>query len=126
MTTHRSKYEYYSKHVNPQYWESYKTSQSEAQEHIRIPMPHMARRAITLMRTRSHMLKIETGGWLKIDANKRICTSCNMQAIEDEAHVTLKCPAYEHIRTNFQQLMQGCNTFADLLLKTKPNLLPQF
>ena len=67
------------------------------------------------------MLKIETGGWLKMDAKERICTSCNMQAIEDEAHVTLKCPAYEHIRDKFQQLIQGCTTFAELLLRTDPS-----
>ena len=84
-------------------------------------MPYMARKAITLMRTRSHMLKIETGGWLKIDATKRICTSCNMQAIEDEAHVTLTCPAYEHIRADFQQLIKGYTTFADLLLQIEPS-----
>ena len=84
-------------------------------------MPYMARRAITLMRTRSHRLKIETGGWLKIDATKRLCKSCNMQVIEDEAHVALTCPAYEHIRADFQQLLKGCMTFADLLLRTEPS-----
>lgn len=77
-------------------------SQPEAQPHI---MPHMARRAISLMLTRSHMLKVETGGWLKIDAHKRTCISCNMQAIEDEEHITLRCPAYEHIRADFQPLI---------------------
>ena len=99
---HHSKYESYCKHVNPRYWEAYETSQPEAQAHIRIPMPHMARRAITLMRTRSHMLKIETGGWLKTDAQKRTCMFCNMQASEDEKHVALRCPAYKYIRANFQ------------------------
>ena len=121
MTIHRSKFEYYCKHVNTQYWEHYKTSQPEAQIHIRTPMPHMARRAISLMRTRSHILKVETGGWLKIDAQKRICNFCDMQAIEDEAHVTLRCPTYEHIRCNFQQLTLGCHTFEDLLSKTDPS-----
>ena len=61
-TTHRSKFDYYCKSVNTKYWEQYKMSQPEAQAHICTPMPHMARRAISLMRTRSHMLKIETGG----------------------------------------------------------------
>ena len=89
---HQSKFEYYYKHVNPRYWENYKMSQPEAQVHICTPMTYMARKAITRMRTQSHMLKIEIGGRLKIDATKRICTSCTMQAIEDEAHVTLTCP----------------------------------
>lgn len=120
-TQHRSKFEYYCKHVNPQYWEGYRANPMEAQAHIRTPMPHMARRAISLMRTRSHMLKIETEGWLKIDASKRTCTSCTMQAPEDEAHVTLECPEYAHIRANFQPLLSGCTTFADLLSKTAPS-----
>ena len=120
-TPHRSKFEYYCKHVNTKYWEIYRTSLMEAQAHIRTPMPHMARKAISLMRTRSHMLKIETDGWLKIDASKRICTACTMQAPEDEAHVTLECPAYTHIRDNFQPLLSGCSTFADLLSKTDPS-----
>lgn len=120
-TTHRSKFEYYCKHINTKYWELYRTSKPEAQVHIQTPMPHMARKAITLMRTRSHLLKIETGGWLKIDAQKRICTSCTMRALEDEAHVTLECPAYAHIRANFQQLIHGCHTLAELLSKTDPS-----
>ena len=72
-------------------------SKLEAQQHIQTHIPHTARRAISLMRTRSHMLKVEPGGWLKIDAQQRTCGFCDVQAIEDEAHVTLRCPAYEHI-----------------------------
>lgn len=46
----------------------------------------------------SLMLKTETGGWLKIYANRRECTQCSLQKTEDETHVTLECPAYAHIR----------------------------
>ena len=73
-TIPRSKFDYYCKHANTNYWETFKTSLMEAQDHIQTPMPHKARRAISLMRTRSHMLKIETDGWLKTDASKKICT----------------------------------------------------
>ena len=43
-----------------------------------------------------------------------------MQEIEDERHVTLKCPAYAHIRDGFEQLTIGCFTFEDLLHKENP------
>ena len=56
-----------------------------------------------------------------MDVQQRTCNFCDMQDIEDEAHVTLKCPAYEHIRSRFQQLTKECNTFEDLLSKTDPN-----
>ena len=118
-TTHRSKFEYYCKHVHTKYWEAYKMS--ETQVHIRPPMCHRARRAITMMRTRSHKLKMETGGWLKIDASQRECTQCSLQKIEDETHVTLECPAYTDIRADFQQLTQGCITLEELLSKTDPS-----
>mgnify|MGYP006999767929 CR=1 FL=1 len=94
------------------------------QVHIRTPMSHRARRAITLMRTRSHMLKIETGGWLKMDASRRICTQCDMNAQEHETHVALECPAYAYIRADFQQLTHGCTTFEELLSKTDPSPTP--
>ena len=116
---HKSKFEYYCKHIHTKYWETYKMS--ETQIHIRTAMCHRARRAITMMRTRSHMLKMETGGWLKIDASKRECTQCSLQRPEDETHVTLECPAYAHIRADFQQLTHGCTSFEELLSKTDPS-----
>ena len=88
---HRSKFEYYCMHIDTHCWERYK-SDKVAQTLIATPMSHKARRAITMMRTRSHMLKIETGGWLKIDVGMRKCSHCSMGAIEHETHVTLDCP----------------------------------
>ncbi|MCO5579440.1 hypothetical protein L7F22_033295 [Adiantum nelumboides] len=118
---HQSKFEYYCKHVNTRYWENYKVCKPDAQAHIKTSISHRARQAITLMRTRSHMLKIETGGWLKIDANKRMCNQCDMNALEHETHVALECPAYAHIRDDFPQLIQGCTTFEELLSYTHPS-----
>ena len=72
------------------------------------------------MRTRSHMLKIQVGGWLQISTPQRLCKFCPMKAIEDERHVALECPAYAHIKECFEQLIIGCHTFEDLLHKTDP------
>lgn len=118
---HKSKFEYYCKYINKEYWKQYTTCDPDAQVHIKTPMPRNARRAITLMRTRSHMLKIETGGWQQIDAKKRTCNVCDMERAETEEHVTLECPAYAHIRDGFQHLLQGCTTFGELLTKTQPS-----
>ena len=57
---HQSKFEYCCKHINTKYWENYKALKPNAQAHIMTPMSHWACQAITLMRTSSHMLKIET------------------------------------------------------------------
>ena len=77
--------------------ENYKALKPKAQAHIMTPMSHRALQAITLMRIWSHMLKIETRGWLNIDVNKRTCNQCDMNAPKHEAHVALERPAYAHI-----------------------------
>ena len=118
---HRSKWEYYCKNVNSSYWDAYSVAKPEALPHICTPMPYKARHAITMMRTRSHMLQIEVGRWMKTDKAKRTCAHCHMHAIEDEAHVTLACPAYAHIRADFQPLIQGCDTLERLLSHTTPS-----
>ncbi|MCO5577182.1 hypothetical protein L7F22_031006 [Adiantum nelumboides] len=121
IALHKSKFEYYCKYINKEYWKQYMTCVPQAQAHIRTPMPRNARRAITLMRTRSHMLKIEIGGWQQIDAKKRTCNVCDMKRPETEEHVTLECPAYTHIRDGFKPLLQGCTTLEELLTKTRPS-----
>ena len=112
---HRSKFEYYGKHINTSYWETYKTG--DTQMHIKTPMSHRARRSITLMRTRSYML----GGWLNIQENRRTCTQCKLNKVENEAHVAIECPSYAHIRADFPQLFQGTVTFEELLSRTHPS-----
>ena len=61
-----------------------------AQAHIMIPMSHWACQTITLMHTRSHILKIEMGGWWDIDVNKRTCNQCDINAPKHEAYVALE------------------------------------
>ena len=56
------------------------------------------RKTITNIRMSAHKLKIETGRYEKIDRKERICTYCNLGAIEDEEHFLLKCPAYSTFR----------------------------
>ncbi|MCO5574127.1 hypothetical protein L7F22_027906 [Adiantum nelumboides] len=118
---HKSKFVYYGKYINPLYWEKYMVSLPLAQTHIRTPMLWRARRAITQMRTRSHMLRIETGGWQHIDEKKRICHNCDMGKTENEEHVALECHAYAHIRGDFGPLIQGCTTLEDLFSRTQPS-----
>jgi len=44
------------------------------------------RRAITKLRISSHRIKIETGRYLKLEVNKRLCNTCDLNQIEDEIH----------------------------------------
>ena len=51
------------------------------------------KRAITKLRISSHRLKIETGRYLKLEVNKKLCNKCDLNKIEDEIHFLLECPS---------------------------------
>ena len=55
---------------------------------------------ITLIRfrTTNHKLPIETGRWLNIDRNDRICTLCNSNKLGDEFHYLLECSTFQNDR----------------------------
>ena len=64
------------------------------------------RRAITKLRISSHRLKIETGRYLKLKVNKRLCNKCDLNKIEDEIHFLLECPSTS---TDWQVLIDMIN-----------------
>ena len=70
------------------------------------------RRAITKLRISSHRLKIETGRYLKLEVNKRLCNKCDLNKIEDEIHFLLECPSTS---TDWQVLIDmlnnNCNNY---------------
>lgn len=49
----------------------------------------------------SHKLNIEIGRHNNVPRQDRKCTLCNLNDIEDEFHVVLKCPIYIHIRKEY-------------------------
>ena len=49
-------------------------------------------------RLSSHNLLCETGRYNNIPYDRRICTFCNMQVIENEYHFILICPIYSDLR----------------------------
>ena len=65
------------------------------------------RRAITKIRTSSHMLKIETGRWNNISQALRICENCTLEEIEDEIHFLFKCPMHITERNNFYNMVKA-------------------
>ena len=65
----------------------------------------------------SHELHSETGRWVvpKTPWMERFCHHCENTNFEDENHFLLECPAYDHIRSQFQNLC--CNTDLPSLLR---------
>ena len=59
------------------------------------------RRNYTKMRVSAHTLAVETGRYTqpKTPLHLRKCVFCNLDELEDEEHVVLRCPRYDTIRT---------------------------
>ena len=59
--------------------------------------PHH-RKALTRLRTSSHILEIERGRYKGLKRFQRVCPSCNV--LEDEIHFLDSCTLYKDIRHN--------------------------
>ena len=60
--------------------------------------------AVTRMRLSSHNFLVERGRWIrpKMDIQDRICDHCkHLNALEDEYHCLVECPAFQEIRTSY-------------------------
>jgi hypothetical protein len=70
------------------------------------------RRVITKLKISSHRLKIETGRYLKLEVNKRLCNKCDLNKIEDEIHFLLECPSTSTDRqVLIDMINNNCNNF---------------
>ena len=51
-----------------------------------------------------HPLGIVTGRFRGLRRHERICTRCDMGALDDERHLVFECPSFEHLRAQHRQL----------------------
>ena len=60
-------------------------------------------------------LRVETGRYIGLNANERICTLCTSNEIEDEMHLLLKCSLYDDLRqTLIAKVVEKNDTFLRL------------
>ena len=60
-------------------------------------------------------LRVETGRYIGLHANERICTLCTSNEIEDELHILLKCSLYDDLRqTLIAKAVETNDTFLQL------------
>ena len=104
----KRKLSYYKKDIN---------STLEDQKYLSILSSSKKKINIAKIRTNSHELHSETGHQAvpKTPWMERICHLCENRIIEDENHFLLECPAYNQIRSQFQNLC--CNTNLRSLLR---------
>ena len=79
-----------------------------------------ARKALSMLRTSAHKLRIETGRYAGLDRCDRICSFCNNNQIkvtEDEAHYLFDCPQYSEQRKKLlinRNRLKMCFSMRDL------------
>ncbi len=64
------------------------------------------RKCLARFRCSNHCLEVEVGRRTKptkTPLHERLCKMCSLEAIEDEDHFLLVCPAYEHVRNMFRE-----------------------
>ncbi len=59
------------------------------------------RKYISMIRLSCHPLKIETGRYKKIPQHLRICEFCDLNEVENEYHMVMKCKLYTCLRNDF-------------------------
>jgi len=70
-------------------------------KHLRSPL--------TLLRSGTLSLEIETGRYYGITREQRICKQCNLNVIENEQHFLVDCTKYITYRTTLHNILHKAN-----------------
>ena len=89
----------------PSYWES--------------PMGNAKLHRILRFRMGFHHLPVEEGRHFNLPRASRVCNLCNTDALGDERHMLLECPALAALRLQFSSLLLPCSGVMRRLLWAK-------
>ncbi len=67
------------------------------------------RKYLSMLRLSCHPLKIETGRYRKIPQELRLCDFCNLNEVESEYHMIMRCSLYNNLRDNFFSMYSNFN-----------------
>ena len=113
----RTKLEYYTANFNPECWSKYKarTPIDRIQPYLITNISSNARRALTLLCTRSHKLDIEIASWYQNLPNLKTYKVCNEGMVEHECHLLLTCSTYSAIRSRYADILRGSDNLSVIL-----------
>ena len=77
---------------------NFKTEYGETEEYVQNVRVKPHRSLLARLRGGTAPLQIETGRYIGLPAEERICRSCNTGQVEDEQHFCIECPALEEAR----------------------------
>ena len=73
----------------------------QTEVYVQINMPKSTRSFIAQLRSGVLPLSIETGRFLNLKVEERLCRFCENNAVEDELHFLFNCPLYTTLRIEF-------------------------
>ena len=73
-------------------------------------VPEYKRKAFSRFRLSSHRLRVETGRWLRIPREERVC-DCGSGSVQNEDHVLLVCDKSKDIREKYRIDHQDLQAF---------------
>lgn len=93
-----------------------------------LQLPHFRdRQRLTKFITSNHHLEIEKGRHNNKPREERICRACNRDAVEDEHHLLVDCPAYTNTRLeNLQPLPAGSTGIEQVFSTNSPHNISQY
>ena len=83
------------------------------------PMGNAKLHRILRFRMGSHHLPVEEGRHFNLPRASRVCNLCNTDALGDERHMLLECPALAALRLQFSSLLLPCSGVMRRLLWAK-------
>ena len=80
------------------------------------------RRLLSRFRCGCHGLHVDTGRWVNIKREDRLCQTCySSKDVEVEQHFLFSCPAYNDVRQNYASLLQQAFSVSDCFTDSQPN-----
>ena len=104
---------------------TYKLFKSDfyVEPYLLVNMPKCHRAAFAKFRCGVAPLAIETGRYLNLHVNQRVCFNCSTE-VEDEQHVFMRCPLYSELRDAlFLYVENMYNNFGQMSENDKFNFL---
>ena len=73
------------------------------------------RKCFMAFRISSHRLEIERGRYKNLPIEKRLCTFCSSDSVEDEKHLLFNCSLYTSLRQIiYAEVQKSCKHFSSL------------
>ena len=88
-----------------------------------LPLSRRCMQRMLRFRMGCHKLPKDTGCWLRVPRQNRVCTMCQQGVLGDEKHLLFECPALQDLRDRYENLFQAPQGDAMLLFMWQDDII---